>query len=176
LKFVLDENLSPRLINRLDRLSPGLTHVIEDLLRRSAVRSAMRTVLRTLVTGVVLFIATDKSLSASTPTDAQRKAAWSEYQKALSGSCSRNMVQDLTPADLNYFIEGYEAKLTAAQDRRFHEASKESCQGEAGGVACVNTGFLLSAEKDGYLAAFVDSLCHSGIHCTGPANCSIPKR
>jgi hypothetical protein len=135
----------------------------------------MRSILQTLVTSVVVFLAIAICLSAAAPTDAQRKAAWSEYQQALSRSCSSNMVQVLTPADLNYFIEGYEAKLTAAQDRRFHEAAKESCQGEAGGVTCVNTAFLLSAEKDGYLAAFVDSLCHSGIRCTAPATCSIPK-
>ena len=35
MKFLLDENLSPRLINRLDQLSPGLAHVGQFDLKRS---------------------------------------------------------------------------------------------------------------------------------------------
>ncbi len=35
MKFLLDENLSPRLINRLDQLFPGLTHVSRETLGRS---------------------------------------------------------------------------------------------------------------------------------------------
>jgi predicted nuclease of predicted toxin-antitoxin system len=34
-KFLLDENLSPRLINRLDQLFPGLAHVGQFGLKRS---------------------------------------------------------------------------------------------------------------------------------------------
>ncbi len=35
MKFLLDENLSPRLINRLDQLFPGLAHVGQHGLKRS---------------------------------------------------------------------------------------------------------------------------------------------
>lgn len=35
MKFLLDENLSPRLINRLDQLFPGLAHVGQFGLKRS---------------------------------------------------------------------------------------------------------------------------------------------
>ncbi len=90
----------------------------------------------------------------------------------FSKSCPAKNLQYFTPGDLNYQIEKFEPSMTPTQDQAFKHAAEVRCKGSAGGVSCVNLGFIDAGKGNGVLDQFVRSLCGQPISCKAPGKCA----
>ena len=117
-----------------------------------------------------LVIAAAAGAARSEP-DAPYHRVMDPYFAELDRQCPGRDLQDLTPADLELIMEGFEDRLTPPQRRDIAKAVHQGCRRTIAGLTCGNVATIRTFRRWNRLPQFTAAVCATAWRCTAPAEC-----